>query len=166
MRDKLLLGLVAITAAGPLCAQADSGSTIKDSGSTIRESILFNKFDIWYSRRGDILPDVARVGAIPVAMDLQRDSERDSERDTVGAAIRAPGTIRVIDTDTPRVFPGARGVTTTAAPAPTPVSTIPRGGTPAATAAPEMNAGFAASGLTLLLGGVAVLRGRRNRFNV
>lgn len=35
--------------------------------------------------------------------------------------------------------------------------------TPTATSAPEMNTGFAASGLTLLLGGIAVLRGRRNR---
>jgi hypothetical protein len=33
------------------------------------------------------------------------------------------------------------------------------------TAAPEINAGFAATGLTLLLGGLAVLRSGRSRFN-
>jgi hypothetical protein len=35
----------------------------------------------------------------------------------------------------------------------------------AAAMAPEINAGFAATGLTLLLGGVAVLRSRRSRSN-
>ena len=39
----------------------------------------------------------------------------------------------------------------------------PKAAAPAA--APEINAGFAAAGLTLLFGGVAILRGRRTPFS-
>jgi hypothetical protein len=66
------------------------------------------------------------------------------------SAIGESRTIRAVDTDMPRVF-----VAGTTAPS----------RAVQATAAPEINAGFAATGLTLLLGGVAVLRGGRSRAN-
>lgn len=144
MRVKLLVGLMAIAAGAPLCAQADHLATVK-------ESDLIKNFDIRDSGRVSALPDLegmgtARGAAIPFAMDAQSEP--------LDAVIRAPRTIRAVDTETPRRFaaPIAHVVTTTG-PATTP------------TAAPEMSSGLAATGLTLLLGGIAVLRSRRTRFN-
>jgi hypothetical protein len=94
MRATVLVGLVTIAFAAPLCARADD-STVPD------------KFD-------------------------------------KAAAIRETRTIQAVDTHMRRVTEAPRT-------------------TPPSTAAPEMSSGLAVTGLTLLLGGISVLRSRGNR---
>jgi hypothetical protein len=72
----------------------------------------------------------------------------------------------------PRVFvaPTVRTISVASVPvvrvaATASATTAPSRAAVQATAVPEMNTGFAAAGLTLLLGGVAVLRSGRARFN-
>jgi hypothetical protein len=89
----------------------------------------------------------------------------ESQSDPVAAVLRQPASIRAFDTYMRRGFEssshvGGSGYVAAPArvgPAPTPHLTA----APAA-AAPEMNGGFAIAGLTLLFGGVAILRGRRS----
>jgi hypothetical protein len=156
MRAKLLAGFAAIAVAAPLCAQADN-------------VMAFNKADLkpdlWYSgpARADAfkLPDIVRMGAARAAMGAQSDS-------TV-ANIRETRTIQAVDTEMRRV--DTTKTTTLASPrntVPRDLIVSPRGttsaaATHAATAAPEMSSGLAATGLTLLLGGISVLRSRRTR---
>jgi hypothetical protein len=77
------------------------------------------------------------------------------------AVVRDGTKIRVVDTYVrPRGFDNPTRVDGSV-PRLIPAATPHAAATP--TAAPEINAGFAASALTLLLGSVAVLRGRRSR---
>lgn len=140
MRVKWWVGLVTIAVAAPFGARADVQATRVP--------------DLWDSWRVEGAPVFTRV-PMPLA----------SQSDPAAAVAGEPAAIRAVDTYMPRraeprrsegsATPGnggnagSRGVPTT---------------TPhlaAAAAAPEMNAGLAAAGLTLLFGCVAILRGRR-----
>jgi hypothetical protein len=173
MRAELLLGFVMIAAAAPLCAQADAVS----------------KADLWNSwRAGPIAAldalrtdparsDEASVARVPLAMHEQAatDARTVGQSDAAAAAMgelaaRKTRMIRAVDTNMPRVFVAGTARMTSAA-----TFSVPRLMTASATTAPsravqvtavpEMNAGLAAAGLTLLLGGVAVLRSGRARSN-
>lgn len=176
MRAKLLMGFFMTAAAAPLCVQADAVS----------------KADLWNSwRAGPVAssdvarvasPDVVRtdappVAAVPLAMDAQVATNHPTAKHSgsVVAAIREPAvreprTIRAVDTNMPRVFvaPAVRTISVASFSVPrvmTGSATTAPSRVVQATVAPEMNTGFAAAGLTLLLGGVAVLRSGRSRFN-
>jgi hypothetical protein len=171
MRAELLVGLVMIAAAAPLCAQADAGS----------------KADLWISWRAAPVaaPDVLRtdaarsdaLAAVPLAMHGQAATDarivRQSDASTAAigeSAIRNTRTIRAVDTHMPRVFmaPTVRTISVASVPVVRVGATASSTTAPSrvqATEVPEMNAGLAAAGLTLLLGGVAVLRSGRARFN-
>jgi hypothetical protein len=132
--------LVTIAVAAPFGAQADI------------QPVKFS--DYW---------DSAQVKGTPR---LPAEFAVESQNDPVAAVLREPASIRAVDTYMRRGFEssshvGGSGYVAAPArvgPAPTPHLT-------AAAAAPEMNSGFAVGGLTLLFGGVAILRGR-SRSNV
>lgn len=73
-----------------------------------------------------------------------------------------PTSIRAVDTHTVRGFESHRGGGYAAAPARVGFAPTPHVTAAPAAAAPEMNGGLAITGLTLLFGGVAILRGRRH----
>jgi hypothetical protein len=145
MRVKWWMGFLTIVVAAPFGAQAEQ---------------QFKVSDFWYSPQDRRAPELPRL---PVGLGSQSDSL---------AAIREGSAIRAVDTymrpiylrpldyarrgseaRTPVVSSG--GTASRSAPATTPPS--------AAAAAPEVSAGVAATGLTLLFGCVAILRGRRTR---
>lgn len=147
MRVKWWVGFVTIAVAAPFGAHAGNRASQVSS-------------DFWYNPQSRGQPQLMRV---PVAMD--------SQSDAVAGVLREPAAIRPVDTYMRRGFEASstvggggyaaaapRVVSTTVPP----VTAAPAGG-PAA--APEMNAGFAAAGLTFLFGTVAILRGRRSRSN-
>jgi hypothetical protein len=150
MRVKWWVGFVTIAVAAPFGAHADNRATQFSS-------------DFWYNSQSRGQSQLMRV---PVAVD--------SQSDATASVLREPAAIRPIDTymDTymRRGFeasPTVRGGGSAAAvPRVVPATTPHVTAAPAPTAAPEMNAGLAAAGLTLLFGGVAILRGRRSRPNV
>jgi hypothetical protein len=136
MRVKWWAGFMTIAVAAPVGAHADNRAP--------------NVADFWYSTQFKEEPRLVRDPAalqVPVAQIRPVDTfmRRGFEASSGvgrGGRVAAPRVVPTTATTAPHL---------TAAPA-----------TPAApAAAPEMNAGFAASGLTLLLGGVAILRGRR-----
>jgi hypothetical protein len=151
MRVKWWVGFMTIAVAAPFGAHADNRATQFPS-------------DFWYNPQSRGQPELMRVPRVPVAVD--------SQSDALASVLREPAAIRPVDTYMRRGFEASttvggggnaaaapRVVTTT-----TPHATAPPAGAPAA--APEMSAGRAAAGLTLLFGSVAILRGRRSRSNV
>jgi hypothetical protein len=148
MRVKWWVGFLTIAVAAPFGAHADNRARQFSS-------------DFWYNPQSRGQPELMRV---PVAVD--------SQSDALASVLREPAAIRPVDTYMRRGFEASTtvggGGNAAAAPrvvgATTPHATAAPAGAPAA--APEMNAGFAAAGLTLLFGSVAILRGRRSRSNV
>jgi hypothetical protein len=149
MRVKWWVGFMTIAVAAPFGAHADNRATQFSA-------------DFWYNpqqSRGQ--PELMRVpGAV------------DSQSDALASVLRETAAIRPVDTYMRRGFAASptvgggghaaaapRVVSTTT----TPHVTAAPAGAPAV--APEMNAGFAAAGLTFLFGSVAILRGRRSRSN-
>jgi hypothetical protein len=154
MLGKWRIGLMTIALAAPFGAHAQ----------TERAQIqATNVHDLSYSAgmRMTGLPDLLRspVGAaqsLPAAAAAQSDS--------MVAVVREPSTIRAVNTYQGRVFKASTATgSASSGVVPTPVA--PTSTTPQAMAAPEMNSGLAAAALTLLFGGVAILRSRRTRFN-
>jgi hypothetical protein len=139
MRVKWSVGIMMIAVAAPFGAHADNRASQCSS-------------DFWYNPQSRGQPQLMRV---PVAVD--------SQSDAVAGVLREPAAIRSVDTYMRRGFEASRtvGGGGYAAAAPRVVSTT----TTPVTAAPEMNAGFTAAGLTFLFGTVAILRGRRSRSN-
>jgi hypothetical protein len=139
MRVKWWVGFITIAVAAPCGAHADN------------QASQFS--DYWYPGKSRAQPELMRA---PLAVE--------SQSDVVASVLREPAAIRPIDTYQGRVFEatsafGGGGHAAATAP-------VVPAGTPQVTAAPEMNAGLAATGLTLLFGGVAILRSRRSRANV
>jgi hypothetical protein len=138
MRVTWCVCLLTIAVAAPLGAYADSRVTPAS--------------DLWFSGRNGMSEDAR----LPAAFEAQSGPQDD-------AAVRA------VDTFTPRVFEGSTSFRAVARPTAAPAQVAPvhaaAGGAPAAAAAPEMSTGLAAAALTLLFGGVAILRGRRTEFN-
>ena len=157
MRVKWWVGFMTIAVAAPFGAHADNRAAQFPS-------------DFWHGPLSGGQPELMRV---PVAVDWQSDA--------MASVLREPAAIRPVDTHMRRGFEDThmrrgfeasttRGGGGHAAAAPRvvltttpPVAAAPAG---APAAAPEMNAGFAATGLTFLFGTVAILRGRRSRPNV
>jgi hypothetical protein len=147
MRAKWRVGLMTVAVAVPFGAQAGNQAT--------RVS------DLWDSGRIEGLPVISRL---PTALD-PRAVVAESPSDAVAAVLHARSNVRAVDTFTRRgneTAGSGGGVSVIAPTRVAPAGTTP----PAAAAAPEMNAGFAATGLTLLFGGVAILRSRRNRYSL
>ena len=144
MRVKWWVGFVTIAVAAPFGAHADNRATQFSS-------------DFWYNSQSRGQSQLMRV---PVAVD--------SQSDAMAGVLREQAAIRPIDTYMRRGFEASTtvrgGGSAAAAPRVVPATTPHVTAAPAA--APEMNAGFAAAGLTLLFGSVAILRGRRSRSNV
>jgi hypothetical protein len=137
---------VTIAVAAPFGAHADNRATQFSS-------------DFWYNSQSRGQSQLMRV---PVAVD--------SQSDATASVLREPAAIRPIDTYMRRGFEASTtvrgGGSAAAVPRVVPATTPHVTAAPAPTAAPEMNAGLAAAGLTLLFGSVAILRGRRSRPNV
>jgi hypothetical protein len=146
MRVKWWVGFVTIAVAAPFGAHADNRATQFSS-------------DFWYNSQSRGQSQSMRV---PVAVD--------SQSDATASVLREPAAIRPIDTYMRRGFEASTtvrgGGSAAAVPRVVPATTPHVTAAPAPTAAPEMNAGLAAAGLTLLFGSVAILRGRRSRPNV
>jgi hypothetical protein len=144
MRVKWWVGFLTIAVAVPFGAHADNRATQFSS-------------DFWYNSQSRGQPELMRV---PVAVD--------SQSDAVASVLREPAAIRPVDTYMRRGFAASTAVrgggSAAAAPRVVPATTPHVTAAPAA--APEMNVGLAAAGLTLLFGSVAILRGRRSRSNV
>jgi hypothetical protein len=152
MRVKWWVGFMTIAVAAPFGAHADNRATQFSS-------------DFWYSPQSRGQAELMRA---PVAVD--------SQSDAMASVLREPAAIRPVDTYMRRGFtymrrgfdasttPGGGGHAAAAPLTTTPQVAAAPAGAPAA--APEMNAGFAAAGLTFLFGTVAILRGRRSRPNV
>jgi hypothetical protein len=144
MRVKWWVGFVTIAVAAPFGAHADNRATQFSS-------------DFWYNSQSRGQSQLMRV---PVAVD--------SQSDAMAGVLREQAAIRPTDTYMRRGFEASTtvrgGGSAAAAPRVVPATTPHVTAAPAA--APEMNAGFAAAGLTLLFGSVAILRGRRSRSNV
>ena len=144
MRAKWWVGFVTIAVAAPFGAHADNRATQFSS-------------DFWYNSQSRGQSQLMRV---PVAVD--------SQSDAMAGVLREQAAIRPTDTYMRRGFEASTtvrgGGSAAAAPRVVPATTPHVTAAPAA--APEMNAGFAAAGLTLLFGSVAILRGRRSRSNV
>jgi hypothetical protein len=133
----------------------------------------------WTMRAELLVGFVMIAAATPLCAQADAVSKADLWTSWRGAPVAAPDvavrktrTIRVVDTDMPRVFvaPTVRTISVASVPvvrvaATASATTAPSRAAVQATAVPEMNTGFAAAGLTLLLGGVAVLRSGRARFN-
>jgi hypothetical protein len=136
MRGKSLVGLVLIAAAAPLCAQADAVS----------------KADLWNSWRAG--------PAEPLAMHAQAATDARIVDARIVRQSDAAAAARTISVASAPVLRAVAAASATTAP-----SRAVRAAAVQATAVPEMNTGLAAAGLTLLLGGVAVLRSGRARFN-
>jgi len=151
MRVKWWVGFLTIAVAVPFGAHADNRATQFSS-------------DFWYNSQSRGQPELMRV---PVAMDSQSDAV-DSQSDAVASVLREPAAIRPVDTYMRRGFAASTAVRGggSAAAAPRVVPATTPNVTAAPAAAPEMNVGLAAAGLTLLFGSVAILRGRRSRSNV
>jgi hypothetical protein len=150
MRAKFWAGLMTIAVVAPLGAHADIQVT--------------NVWDLWDSGRAEAPSDLSRVAivpSLPVAAELQSNS--------AAPVAHRESAIRAVDTYQGRAFrslaPVASVSSTVGAShiALTSVAAAPTSAAPPAMAAPEMSSGFAAAGLTLLFGGVAILRGRRSR---
>lgn len=137
MRGKWWVGLVTIAVAAPFGARA-----------AVQETRVP---DLWDSWRVEGAPVFTRV---PEALA--------SQSDPVAAVVRQPAAIRAVDTYLPRRAEPRRseGSATSGNAGSRGVPTSTPHLAPAAVA-PEMNAGLAAAGLTLLFGCVAILRGRR-----
>ena len=146
MRVKWWVGFVTIAVAAPFGAHADNRATQFSS-------------DFWYNSQSRGQSQLMRV---PVAVD--------SQSDAMAGVLREQAAIRPTDTYMRRGFEASTtvrgGGSAAAAPRVVPATTPHVTAAPAPTAAPEMNAGLAAAGLTLLFGSVAILRGRRSRSNV
>jgi hypothetical protein len=141
MRVKWSVGFMTIAVAAPFGAHADNRASQFSS-------------DFWYNPQSRGQPELMRVpGAV------------DSQSDAVASVLREPGAIRPVDTYMRRGFEASPTVRGDAAAAPRVVSTKTPPVAAAPAGAPEMNAGFAAAGLTFLFGTVAILRGRRSRSN-
>ena len=144
MRVKWWVGFVTIAVAAPFGAHADNRATQFSS-------------DFSYNSQSRGQSQLMRV---PVAVD--------SQSDATASVLREPAAIRPIDTYMRRGFEASTtvrgGGSAAAVPRVVPATTPHVTAAPAA--APEMNAGLAAAGLTLLFGSVAILRGRRSRPNV
>jgi hypothetical protein len=148
MRVKWSVGFMTIAVAAPFGAHADNRASQFPS-------------DFWYNPQSRGQPELMRVpGAV------------DSQSDASAGVLREPAAIRPVDTYMRRGFESSRTVGGGGVAAATPrvvstttppVAAAPAAGAPAA--APEMNVGFAAAGLTFLFGTVAILRGRRSRSN-
>jgi hypothetical protein len=139
MRVKWWLGFMTIAVAAPFGAHADNQATK-----------LSDRWDAGVVWR---LPEPVRL---PEAVESQSDPR--------AARMREWAAIRAVDTRLRRGFQTAstpREVSTSRV-----VATATPHATAAPAAAPEMNAGFAAVGLTFLFGTVAILRGRGSRINV
>jgi hypothetical protein len=157
MRAKWWVGVMTIAVAAPFGARADI-QPVKVS-------------DFWDSVQ------VKGVPRLPVVVG-SRTVAAESQSDLVAAVLREPTAIRAVDTYMRPVYMrpidyarrGSEASTAVGgggyvAAQPRVVSTTTPHLTAAPAAAPEVNAGLAATGLTLLFGGVAILRGRRTRSN-
>lgn len=145
MRAKWWVGFMTIAVAAPFGAHADNPGTQFSA-------------DFWHSPLSKGQPELMRV---PMAVDSQSDAV---------ASVLREAAIRPVDTYMRRGFEASTtvrgGGSAAAVPRVVPATTPHVTAAPAPTAAPEMNAGLAAAGLTLLFGSVAILRGRRSRPNV
>jgi hypothetical protein len=141
MRVKWWVGFMTVAVGAPWGAQA----------GTNKGSDFYN--DYWYSAQSRGQEQVR----VPLAAEAQSEVSVLPER----AAIRPVDTFVARGFDSGALIAAAPRVV----PITTPVTSSPTAPA-AAAAAPEMNAGFAATGLTLLFAGVAILRGRRTRANV
>jgi hypothetical protein len=141
MRVKWWVGFMTIAVAAPFGAHADNRSAQFAS-------------DFWYNPQSRGQPEPMRV---PVAVDSQSDG--------LASVLRERAAIRPVDTYMRRGFEASTtaggGGYAAAAPRVVPTTTTPHV-TAAPAAAPEMNVGLAAAGLTLLFGSVAILRGRKS----
>jgi hypothetical protein len=147
MRVKWWVGFMTIAVVAPFGAHADNRPAQFSS-------------DFWHDPLSSGQPELMRV---PVAVD--------SPSEAMASVLREPAAIRPVDTYMRRGFEASTtrgGGHAAAVPRVVLTSTPPVAAAPAGApaAAPEMNAGFAAAGLTFLFGTVAVLRGRRSRLNV
>lgn len=165
MRTTCAVALATIALAAPFVARADNGATLSDRA-------VAEKFDLWDSAHAHALPDSARdlerIGTAEVSAPALSESKTD--------VFRGERTIRFVDTYTPRLIVGSSTVGTPHEPGTThapgtpptvgypPLRVVPVAATPYL-AAPELSAGIAVTGFTLLLGGLAVLRGRRTRLD-
>jgi hypothetical protein len=144
MRVKWWVGFMTIAVAAPFGAHADNRAAQFAA-------------DFWYNPQSRGQPELMRV---PVAVDSQSDG--------LASVLRESAAIRPVDTYMRRGFEASTtaggGAYAAATPRVAPTTTPHVTAAPAA--APEMNAGLAAAGLTLLFGSVAILRGRRSRPNV
>jgi hypothetical protein len=112
------------------------------SQATTRDVTPFNKSDFWDGR----VEGVRDFARLPVAV-----ASDSTAADSWVTVVREPATIRAVDTYRNRGFEASATAAQVAA-------------------APEMNVGLAAIGLTLICGGMAILRGpilrgRRLRVN-
>jgi len=136
MRAKWWVGLMTIAVVAPFGAQADIHAT--------------NVYDLWDSGRLQPLPDLGRqLGP----MKLQSDS-------LAAAVLGEPTTSSA---SMYRGFQTSTAQSSTAVGSGGSVAATPRVAAAAAAPAgvPEMNSGFAVTGLTFLFGSVAILRGRK-----
>ena len=165
MRSKWWVGVMTIAVAAPFGAHAQSQATNVHDLAQIQAT---NVHDLYYSSgmRMTGLPNLSRPPV--VAAQSPPAAAAAAQSDSMGAVVRQPSTIRAVNTYQGRVFKASTAAGSGSAVAPTPVAptpVAPPSTTPQATAAPEMNSGLAAAALTLLFGGVAILRSRRTRFN-
>jgi hypothetical protein len=154
MRGKWWVGLMTIAVAVPFGAHAQTEHA---------QMQATNIHDLSYSpgMRVTGLPNLSRAPVV-AAQSLPAAAQSDS------MVVREPSTIRAVDTYQGRVFKASTATGSTAtgsASVAAPTRAAPTNTTPQATAAPEMSSGLAAAALTLLFGGVAILRSRRNRSN-
>jgi hypothetical protein len=153
MRGKWWVGLMTIAVAAPFGAHAQTAHA---------QIQATNVHDLWYSgnMRMTGLPNLSRS---PVVAAQSLPAAATAQSDSMAAVVREPSTIRAVDTYQGRGFKASTATGSASAVAPT--RAAPTSTTPQATAAPEMNSGLAAAALTLLFGGVAILRSRRTRSN-
>ena len=155
MRGKWWVGLMTIAVAVPFGAHAQA------EHAQIQAT---NVHDLWYSgnMRMTGLPNLSRSPVVAA-----QSSAASAQSGPMVAVVREPSTIRAVDTYQGRGFKAASATGSNAtggAVAIAPTRAAPTT-TPQATAAPEMNSGLAAAALTLLFGGVAILRSRRTGLN-
>jgi hypothetical protein len=167
MRLACEVAFVSLALAAPFVARAENGTTIGDI-------VVIEKSDLWDSWRAQALTEYS--GDDARAYERFGPSDAHARNDSKTEAFHEDRSFRFVDTFTPRSSGGSTTLGTSHEPGTTHEPVTPRtGGYPPPRvvpivsapylAAPELNAGITATGLTLLLGGLAVLRGRRTRLD-
>jgi sulfate adenylyltransferase subunit 1 (EFTu-like GTPase family) len=147
MRGKWWVGLMTIAVAVPFGAHAQA------EHAQIQAT---NVHDLWYSgnMRMTGLPNLSRSPVVAA-----QSSAAPAQSGPMVAVVREPSTIRGFKAASATGSNATGGAVAIAPTRAAPTTT------PQATAAPEMNSGLAAAALTLLFGGVAILRSRRTGLN-